>query len=251
MCTINWGNSGYLNTLGLMFLYKILSLPNAAISKCIFVRRYLKYIQPNTTVKKGFIPDICELMLKYNLTFVIKDFFSTNCLPSKNSWKMIVSNAIKHKESILWRQRLQNDSDFCRFKEIHAEIYPSSIWSFAVSTPSLNLAHIVANLLIKPPNKDQFYCIICDNTFCDKTRHILAECLGTETLRNFFFDTLISNNLVSRSDIDNLNDSELLVQLLLGRLLPSIPEDSDFIFKSYAFLYIKECMDFFSSIITN
>jgi len=49
----------------LLFLHKILSLPGNALCKQIFTTKYLFYLHDRRSVRRGFIPDICEVVQKY------------------------------------------------------------------------------------------------------------------------------------------------------------------------------------------
>ena len=74
------------------------------------------YVLNRGSVSIGFIPDICDLVDKYNLHFVLNDFFAYNGrLPSKTTWKNTVNNVIHQKESNAWEQRLSSDSEFWLF----------------------------------------------------------------------------------------------------------------------------------------
>lgn len=89
----------------LMFLHKLLSLPHACISNAIFCRKYLLYISNGQYVRTGFIPDICRLLNKYNLQFIVNDYFSSKNIPSKYEWKRIVHESVASKENDLWVHR--------------------------------------------------------------------------------------------------------------------------------------------------
>ena len=148
-----------------MFLHKLLSLDNSCIANCIFIRRYLKYRLSPNSVKNGFIPDICRILLKYGLSSILSEYFNGNTLPSKLVWKIKVSKAIRENEYLLWQLRMSRDNDFDRFKKVHLSIHSSTLWPNAISTPSLNLSHFVAKLLIKPPNKDNGFSLLCNSDY--------------------------------------------------------------------------------------
>ena len=111
----------------LMFIYKILSLQSHTVTKNIFLRRYFSYITlPNNGVK-GFVPDICRLLIKYNLEGLLNNYISSQRLPSKYEWKKTVKMKVNQIEQTLWRNRI-NDSDFSRFKVLQTSITAASIW---------------------------------------------------------------------------------------------------------------------------
>ena len=82
----------------LVFLHKLLTLPAAALSRQILLTRYFQYIYAPSNRRKtfrGFIPDICCLLIKYKLQWIINDFVSHNSLPSKISWKKHVNKTVE------------------------------------------------------------------------------------------------------------------------------------------------------------
>jgi len=48
----------------LMFLHKILSLPDDTITHKLFINKFILYKSDNKLVQMGFIPDICSLLRK-------------------------------------------------------------------------------------------------------------------------------------------------------------------------------------------
>jgi len=50
----------------MMFIHKIISLPAGSVSRSIFIRKLVLYINDKTHVTSGFIPDICHILLKYD-----------------------------------------------------------------------------------------------------------------------------------------------------------------------------------------
>lgn len=70
----------------LVFLHKILSMPNFCITKDIFLRKYVLYLNCRSLVASGFIPDVCNLLVKYNLTCILNQYLADpRSLPSKNT----------------------------------------------------------------------------------------------------------------------------------------------------------------------
>ena len=58
----------------LMFLHKSMSLPVDTISSQIFFQRLFLYVTDENLVSSGFIPDICQLLCRYNLQFTLNTF---------------------------------------------------------------------------------------------------------------------------------------------------------------------------------
>ena len=88
---------------------------------------------------------------------------------------------------------------------------------------------------------------ICDNLVTDILRHAVTECASTNHMREFFFESIVSLDLINRDFLLLNDDAEFFIQTLLGRPCDDIHEESWNLFLSYAFLFIKECMDFYQS----
>ena len=113
----------------LMFVHKILLMSHDSITQKLFIRKYLLYIANNNNVKLGFIPDICSLLCKYNLQYLINDFVNKSCqVPSKYAWKCIVKKAIYSLETHLWKERLSLHPDFQYFRILHVNIKPALVY---------------------------------------------------------------------------------------------------------------------------
>ena len=95
----------------------------------------------------GFIPDICDLVDKYNLHFVLNDFFAYNDrLPSKPTWKNTLNNVIHQKETNIWEQRLSPDSEVCLFQTIHPCIKPAVVYKVYTGSKSRSIIRTLALL---------------------------------------------------------------------------------------------------------
>ena len=86
----------------LMFLHKILSLNSNTICQKLFLRKYMLYISNRNSIRYGYIPDICELLDKYELQPIMNNFLKdVTSLPTKVDWKRTVNNGVYTKESQL------------------------------------------------------------------------------------------------------------------------------------------------------
>ena len=46
------------------------------------------YVSDSNSVKLEFIPDVCSLLMKYNLQYIMNDYMNDPCiLPTKFNWK--------------------------------------------------------------------------------------------------------------------------------------------------------------------
>lgn len=67
-----------------MFLHKIMPLSNDKISSHNFFRRFSLYILNENVVASGFIPDICKLLCRYSLQYILHTFDNDSRIPSMN-----------------------------------------------------------------------------------------------------------------------------------------------------------------------
>ena len=72
---------------------------------------------------KGFVPDICRILTRYNLCHIINDYFCSYSLPSKAQWKREISNAIGEREERLLLTRVDIDPDFSLRSQFVETVY--------------------------------------------------------------------------------------------------------------------------------
>jgi len=61
-----------------MFLHKLISLPAGSVSRELFIRKHVLFMNKKTFVTLGFVCDICLLLLKYNLHAIINNLLSSS-----------------------------------------------------------------------------------------------------------------------------------------------------------------------------
>ena len=89
-----WTIEGYIDKLKLLFLYKLLTAPPSSIHKQLFVKRLFSYIHRLTETPLGFVPDIINLLHKYELYYVLQDFIDSGHIPSHHVWKKTIKDKI-------------------------------------------------------------------------------------------------------------------------------------------------------------
>jgi len=168
----------------LMFLHKILSLPPTSTAKELFTRKYCMFTIDRSSVTLGYIPDICKIIAKYNLQFMLNDFISgQQTLPTKARWKNIVSCAIKTREAELWDNRVTSDPDFVLYKVLQPNIVPAVVYRVCQESYFRKTMYTVANLWSRSVKLDNHTCDFCDKTYQDNIVHIVCECAMTDILR--------------------------------------------------------------------
>lgn len=99
---------------------------------------------------RGFIPDDCNILLKYGLVYLLNDIIENEELPFKCQWQKIVNSTSGNSELNSWRKRIPTDPDFERFKQMHTSVSPAFVWAFPSNRQALKIAHIVTNIWIQP-----------------------------------------------------------------------------------------------------
>ena len=178
----------------LMFLYKILNLPATTTCKQIFIRRYLCFItNEHGDRMKGFVPDACNLLIKYDLVHLLNNYMSNQKLPAKHEWKSIVYKAINRQHTTHWRQRIEQTASFSLFKQLHASIRPALLWTYPTNRYELHLARKIAEIWIRDDVEKAFVCKACEQVVYNRTEHILSECLFIQHDKDEFINLVHRN----------------------------------------------------------
>ena len=233
----------------LMFLYKILNMPAKSITKEIFIRKYIMYVLNRGSVSIGFIPDICDLVDKYNLHFVLNDFFAYNGrLPSKTTWKNTVNNVIHQKETNAWEQRLSSDSEFCLFQTIHPCIKPAVVYKVYTGSKSRSIIRTVALLWCRRAKLEITRCIICNTEYQDELIHVISECTCTVRQRDRFKNHILPSYDMSLAQNLNSVDTYTWALTLLGAPLLTTLETT---FLQVTFNLIIKCINIYLALLNN
>ena len=208
----------------LMFFQKLTMLSYQSTVKQIFLKRLYTFVyKPKGQL--GFIPDVYRLFSKYGLSDFFTDYVKHYTFPTKVAWKRIVNSNIYTFENKELYQRMNTDSDFCRFISVHSSIKPGVVWTSPKSSTDLNNAYYVAKMLTCVPQDCAKICDKCAKTFTDIIYHSIIECNSTSNLRDQFFDNIINSfDLNVYVTLDNMH-GETFLETLFGK--PSFSEILD------------------------
>ena len=166
----------------LMFLHTILNMSTKSITQKVFIRKYIMFIENCNSVKLGFIPD---------LQYIINDFIIDPCLlPSKFKWKQTVKSAIKTKETVLWRDRINSDTDFVYFKKLQTDIKPALLYTISKDQSYLQTALLIAKLWSRSIDLERKTCAYCGSIYEDFIAHIISTCLISSDKRTKFYQDI-------------------------------------------------------------
>ena len=231
----------------LMFLYKILDLPNESVCQQLFFRRYFTYINNIQGNQLGFIPDICSLLLKYNLAHLLNNAITLpGQLMSKQMWKQTVYKAVHNHETCLWKVRIDGDTDFLLFRKLHSEQQPCILYK--AYTPNLrNHIDTVARLWVSIPKTIDIHCHRCDKVCNSFFVHIISECEVSRATRVSFLNSV--STILEQTAFNELHHSNPydFMTIVLGLpFVNNINYDIWLLFLQESFAYVAHCVNYIS-----
>ena len=228
----------------LVFLHKLLQLPAGSVSRQIFIRKLIIFLNDRSSVKLGFVCDICHILSKYNLHSIINNIMLPNPqIPSKLQWKNIVNRAICERETTLWNHRLAIDDDFMFFRVLQTEITPSVIYRMNYNSSERNTVILIARLWTRQVTLENTLCSHCNDVYQEELVHALCECPVTAGIRNRFCESLNSILLPDEKlSVLNLDGFSLTLKLLGAPIEPIFDARTDIVFLKCAFWFVKNCL---------
>lgn len=190
-----------INICKLLFLGRLCRLKSNALPKRILVTRLLENKYRCVDEQFGFVPDILELVRKYNLIKFLSDFLETGIFPSKQIWSRTVKQHVYEIEEDLWHTRMESDNDFNIFRMIHSKITPHKAWIIAKLFPELReKAKFLVDIccLIREDN-ELLLCDKCGQFYNNIFKHLLLSCDHTRDSRDEFWRDIIAINPITFS----------------------------------------------------
>ena len=232
----------YIDIRKLFFLQKLCSLGVDCLTNQIFLTRLFSYFNDCHRKQFGFIPDIINILYKYELHGYLIDFLLDGHFPLKQSWKNIVINCVQSVQTNEWTNRVSSDSDFARFRLIHDSIKIWKPWSNFNSANDLRNSYFIAKLVTEIPNRVDGLCRICKRQYFDIFVHVCCNCTVTQILQDTWFDIVIENfDLQLYLEISQYCE-EQLYQVLLGKLpITPLTEVEQTLFYKLCCTHIIQC----------
>lgn len=104
----------------LFFLERLIRMPENSASKQIFIRRLFTYLNNITDrTPLGFIPDIVNVLARYNLSDYLEKYITYYIFPATAIWKRTVKKILFQHQVESFQHAMAVDTDFIRFKKIH------------------------------------------------------------------------------------------------------------------------------------
>ena len=202
------------------FLCALCRLKPSDIASKVFIHRLYHYRNKCTHTNRGFIPDVVEILNKYNLHRHLDSYVSANTFPKTEQWKRICKQTISSYEQTKWRLRMASCDDFFRFREISQTLNTSVIWKAALDQPkTLESMSFLAKLSCKLRLTQPTSCPYCEERYLDELYHKLFDC-RSEVLK--IVTAKYWTNIENQFSVDfqtrlKTCDSSTLVLLMLGK----------------------------------
>jgi hypothetical protein len=188
----------------LMFFGKLCNLGLGTLSKQIFLYRLHDFIASVSDGKQisGFIRDIWQMLLKYNLMNYLQSFVNETKFPRKFSWKNIIRQSIHNYQLESWLNRTETDRDFLMFRDLHHSITPARIYKFDFSFDDIKFIKFVAKLWTVIPLEILKTCTLCNEVYNDPIQHATLWCNDTDVTTHFEKTTHFENFFQSALKIE-------------------------------------------------
>ena len=171
----------YIDKRKLGFLQKLCLMPTHLLSRKIFNLRLNLFMLKGLKHQIGVIPDVIDIVKKYNLTHFINNYLQNAVFPSKHAkyeWKRITSKSVIIYYDNERHVRVIADQEFDRFNSVHNSTSQLYIWKYAESADEIVCALSAIKLLVSVDqwsNREQT-CKCCEQVAMDIKRHVLTEC---------------------------------------------------------------------------
>ena len=131
----------------------------------IFQNRLFTCVFDKDTVRYDFVPDILDIVQKYDLSEYITDYLLDGQCPGKLQQKKAVSFAVQSCQQQSWTSRVTADSDFSRFINIHNAVSTTTIWLYLTNSSELRTSIFMAKLISTVPDSNVKICSVCEKQY--------------------------------------------------------------------------------------
>ena len=206
----------------LQFLGRLCRLESDSLTKQIFLNRLFSYTDFPKRKHYGFIPDVINLLKKYNLETHLHSYLQSGMFPLKKEWKRIVSSTIYNHFSTTRSTNIQTDPDFSLFRSITHNRHPDTLWKIPTNYQEGQLCKFIVKLWTLSDIHPEI-CTICHRFFSNIFEHVSTACTATLEFREAWWQTIIENfDITLSAELCGLNSRDLYLFLLGARTLPGL-----------------------------
>ena len=239
----------------LIFLGRIVWLPDGTLAKRVFTTRTLQYLgaqnlEISNFAQLGYVPDIVNIISKYHLDPYWEEYVRTGFreFPIYTKWKDLIKKAVQNVTQLDWQHRVNDDPDFVFFKQVHNVIdKPIKIWTFAKENPELlPKCRTVAKFITRTPTcfLDIQLCCYCGKFYSDIYVHLGLECKKCHEEREQMWSKITDELPVELSVyLNNISDDEFYCHMLGQELDNCCTEDANR-FLTFSIDYLNEIIQF-------
>ena len=198
------------------------------MSKQIFIRRLFQYKTRNVNDRQyGFVPDIFNILTKFNLLEFLETYMNSNKFPTKNCWKQIVKKSIAHTEQLITTNAL-HEIDPCPFKRICSFNMQNKYWKSAKTSKDMEYITCLLKIVTCMPSTNFYKCNYCYNYVVNLAKHVLVECNCNWVRRSIFWDCIalyFPSEIMF--DLQAQSNDELFYSILGNCFSSSLDEDTE------------------------
>ena len=192
-----------INLKKLGYVERLLHKTNDSLAKTIFVIRMYDYMFTSTShiySMKGFVPDICSLVIRLGLGQHLESYALLGTFPNKLQWRGIRIHAIKSQEINRWHYNFNLKQDCPLATLCIRGIRPHILYKIVKEKPS-ERSHILTcmKLFTVQYNSDAVPCKLCGKCIHYLPLHIVMECSALCKERCELFDNIVNDLEVNQS----------------------------------------------------
>ncbi|CAB4026160.1 Hypothetical predicted protein, partial [Paramuricea clavata] len=188
----------------LYFLGRLINMGAGAPCRRVFFIRLLRWKWNCGKKLTGFVPDIVEILAKYDLLQVLITYILTNDFPIKTLWKKTVNKHVREQYDRVWRQKISKNNQLYLYSKVHTKNEVSHWWIIARKNPSFmkeinNVIRLICGSYkvrgkrVDHPNTYIDYCDSCNRNYLNPVNHALLYCLGSQNERELLWDWVNDN----------------------------------------------------------
>lgn len=217
--------------LKIIFVRRILQLPALCIYRILFLRRFYYILTTGVFSKTSPIAHIIKSIYRYNLTPTVLQMIESGSVPSKESWKKVVLEAMYGETFAGWRFELTLYSKLSMYRQIVIKLYDYVWWDMVkifplCKKPCITMTKLLCgtnvlaiNTMLHVPQNERI-CQLCNMNTVENLDHFVLNCPEFAELRAILFGTLEVELQEETRLLFNSLSKEMILLVLLGLEFP-------------------------------
>ncbi len=224
-----WNIRSEIDKRKLFFLGMLINSSGTPVYKVMFYRRLIRWKWDFKSATTGFVPDIIDILQKYDLLRFINDFIDNAEFPRKNQWKKIVIESVQMVYEQIWREKVCSHLQLGIYATVHQRCEVSEWWLLGKRFPRY-LEYItdvvriicgsftIAGKRVADPQVYNGNCLRCGIIYRNPIKHALLYCREMEIERTILWDWFLDKLPINVSSTLHLMDDEQFLNTLFGDL---------------------------------